>query len=698
MLRHFALFVVLGLVTACGGGGSTGGSPVAVALRFITEPSGAAAGVQISPTVRVAAVDDDGGVVAGYSGVITLALIAGAPGVELTGTATAAPVAGIASFPTAAVNLAGSGFHLVATASGLQSATSVAFAIAGPHLAFAGIPVGAPVGEALTGVEVEARDAQGQLVADFSGEITVALFSQVAGAVLGGTATLSAVGGRATFTDLSVSKPALEYRLVAATAGFGGATSAAFAVTLPPATTLAFSPGPAATMAGHRFPVITIEARDSRGERAISYGGTITLALAASPGGGALLGTTTAAALAGVATFPDLRITLPGSGYILEASASPQLQPATSDPVDVGPLALVQLSVGEAHTCGVSTAGTGFCWGMGFSGEIGDGQRTSRSVPTAVRSDIVWRKIEASFNTSCGLSTAGAVYCWGLSPVDGSPLNTPQLVSGTMVFDSLSVGGHLCGLTNTGTAYCWGSNGWGQLGDGTMIPRSTPTPVAGGRTFNSISAGTEYTCGVTTAGAAYCWGLNSSGQVGDGTSDQRLVPAAVAGGLTFRVVRAGSFHTCGITTDGAAYCWSGSGAAYLGGSNLGASPPVPVTGGLVFTDIDVGTTHTAGAERHTCAVVTGGSVYCWGESGDGNLGDGTARPFVRESPGPVSGSHTYSAITAGANSATPSVPRHTCALTTSGAAMCWGSNNNGQLGDGTSTLRTTPTAVVGSIP
>jgi hypothetical protein len=680
-----ALFLVLGLIPGCGGGGSTGESPVAVALQFLTEPSAAVAGAQISPAVRVAAVGDDGAVVAGYSGVISLGLSGGAPGAELVGTASASAVAGTATFPSAAVDLPGSGFQLVATASGLQPATSVAFAIAGPHLAFVGVPVGSDVGEPLSGVVVEARDAEGQLVTDFSGEIAVALSSPIAGAVLAGTATLSAVGGRATFTDLSVSKPGSGYKLVAAAIGFTDATSAAFAMGYPPATMLAFSPGPSGTMAHHRFPSITVEARDARGELATSYNGTVTIALKDSPAGGALLGTTTGPAFLGIAHFPDLRITLPGSGYTLEASASPQLQPATSGPIDIEPFALVQLSAASEHTCGVSAEGAGFCWGLGVS------------APTPVPGNIAWRKIEASFNTSCGLSTAGSVYCWGLSPVDGQPSATPKLESGTVVFDSLSLGGHLCGLS-AGTAYCWGSNGWGELGDGTMIPRMTPTPVSGGRTFKSISAGTGYSCGVTTVGAAFCWGYNSAGQVGDGSFDQRLVPSPVIGGLTFTLVRAGSFHTCGIATSGAAYCWYGSGGSHLGGSVLGASPPVPVSGGLTFTDIAVGTTHTAGGERHTCAVATGGGVYCWGANGEGNLGDGTTSLIARETPGPVSGSHTYRVVATGENIATPYVPRHTCALTTTGAPMCWGTNSSSQLGDGTTTPRFIPTAVVGSVP
>jgi alpha-tubulin suppressor-like RCC1 family protein len=298
------------------------------------------------------------------------------------------------------------------------------------------------------------------------------------------------------------------------------------------------------------------------------------------------------------------------------------------------------------------------------------------------------------------------VYCWGRSPVDGTPSTTPRLVSGAMVFDSLTVGGHLCGLTGSGSAYCWGTTGWGspgwgnndwgQLGDGTFASRTTPTAVAGGLTFQSLSAGTEYTCGVTTAGAAYCWGYNGSGELGDGTVQERPVPTAVIGGLTFRFVRSATSHACGITTDGSAYCWYGSGGAHLGGSILSSSPPVPVSGGLTFTDIDVSTTHSS-HERHSCAIA-GGSAYCWGQSGDGNLGDGSTRPFERVAPGLVSGPHVYAAITTGTNSAGDFRPRHTCALTTLGAVLCWGSNESGQVGDGSFSPRTTPTAVVGSVP
>ena len=119
---------------------------------------------------------------------------------------------------------------------------------------------------------------------------------------------------------------------------------------------------------------------------------------------------------------------------------------------------------------------------------------------------------------------------------------------------------YTCGITTDYRAYCWGLNS-GALGDGTMLLRTTPVPVAGHLSLRQVSAGDGHTCAVSTDNRAYCWGYNGSGELGNGTQsvDPQLTPVAVVGQLQFRQVSAGGSHTCGVTTDNRAFCWGRGG-------------------------------------------------------------------------------------------------------------------------------------------
>jgi alpha-tubulin suppressor-like RCC1 family protein len=225
----------------------------------------------------------------------------------------------------------------------------------------------------------------------------------------------------------------------------------------------------------------------------------------------------------------------------------------------------------------------------------------------------------------------------------------------------------------------------GQSGTATVTVASLPSLV-----FAGVSAGGLHTCGLTTGGAAYCWGDNFFYQLGAGsTALGSTTPLPVAGGLTFASVRAGSFHSCGLTTGGAAYCWGRNTAGELGNgsTNFGSSVPVPVSGGLSFTAVSAGLDFApanAGV-AHSCGLTTSGAAYCWGGNSRGQLGNGsTASSSV---PVLVSGGLNFVAVSAGDG--------FTCGLTTSGAAYCWGGNSFGELGIGSTADSPTPALVVG---
>jgi alpha-tubulin suppressor-like RCC1 family protein len=254
-------------------------------------------------------------------------------------------------------------------------------------------------------------------------------------------------------------------------------------------------------------------------------------------------------------------------GQLGDGTTTQRLTPAAVQ----GSLVFTALTAGGQHTCGVASAGAPYCWGNNDNGEIGDGTSlTNRLTPVAVQGGLAFTALSAGFQHTCGVTSAGAAYCWGLN-INGQLGNgtasqrvtTPNAVGG--VFTVVTAGYyHTCGLTTAGAAFCWGSNSNGQLGDGTTNQRPSPVLVQGGLVFTAVSAGSSHTCGLTNAGAVYCWGLNGSGQLGDGTTTQRLTPVAVQGGLVFAALSAGGFHTCGMTGAGAAYCWGDNSTASLG--------------------------------------------------------------------------------------------------------------------------------------
>jgi alpha-tubulin suppressor-like RCC1 family protein len=302
-----------------------------------------------------------------------------------------------------------------------------------------------------------------------------------------------------------------------------------------------------------------------------------------------------------------------------------------------------QVTAGFYHTCAITTDDRAFCWGRNAHGQLGLGTFRDRSVPTAVVGGLQFRQVSAGDRHTCGATLADRAYCWGRG--DNGRLGdgtigedferpAPAAVVGGLRFSRVSAGfDHSCGVTTANRAYCWGVNTFGQLGTLEFLSSgssASPVAVAGGRSFNRISAGREFSCAVTTGNRAFCWGNGRVGQVGDGKNFLRFTPRAVTGGLLFRGVSAGGAHACAVTTDNRAYCWGLNVNGQLGNGtdSFRQLSPGPVVGGLEFRQVEAG-----GA--HTCGVTTGDRAYCWGWNGEGRLGDGTTTQ--RSTPVPVGG-------------------------------------------------------------
>ena len=260
---------------------------------------------------------------------------------------------------------------------------------------------------------------------------------------------------------------------------------------------------------------------------------------------------------------------------------------------------------------------------------------------------MLGRRLMVGENAACALDRQGAVHCWGantdfleygVSALDITSQRTPVAVPvPPLTSFANGVGTHFCGLKDA-TALCWARGGFGQLGRGTVgATGNAAAPVAGGQRWREISVSRLSTCGIAEDDTAYCWGTNQRGEIGVDTVPLRsltLAPRAVLNGdFRFRHIAAGWLHACGITTDG--------------------------------------------------------QTFCWGDNVVGQLGNGTADTLPRRIPTLVAGGHAFTRLALSA--------KHSCGIAADGFTYCWGNNQFGQLGDGTTTDRHVPTRVAGNV-
>ncbi len=317
-------------------------------LAFGVQPGTAVADHQIAPAVRIQAVDAFGNLASTFTGNVAVALGNNSAGAALDGTSPVAAVAGIATFFDLSIRKAGTGYTLTASSAGFSPVTSTAFDVSpgvATQLAFTMQPATAVAGQAMApAVQVTALDPAGNPVPSFTGTVTVAFGNNPGGGPLGGTTSVAAAGGVASFGDLTVIKASTGYWLTATASGLSKATSGDFAVTPAAATQLVFSVQPRTALADHQIaPAVRVQALDAFGTVATSFAGTVGVALASTPGGGKLAGTTPVAAVGGAAAFFDLSIDRTGTGYTIVASAS-GVGSVTSTPFDITPGSATQLA------------------------------------------------------------------------------------------------------------------------------------------------------------------------------------------------------------------------------------------------------------------------------------------------------------------------------------------------------------------
>jgi prepilin-type N-terminal cleavage/methylation domain-containing protein len=271
-------------------------------------------------------------------------------------------------------------------------------------------------------------------------------------------------------------------------------------------------------------------------------------------------------------------------------------------------------------------------------------------------------------------------------------LNNALFTAALPYFTRIFIGGmadHVCGLKSDNKLYCWGSNYHGELGFTTTYGTNyQPKPVNSDTTpWLEVGLGNDISCGIKINGLLYCWGNSSQGSIGDGLPGfYRVVPTLVSGGFTDWKKVSSSMTVCairGASGVGVAYCWGENNYGQIGdGTTVQRNVPTLVSGG--FTDwIEISSTR-----HNACGIRSTGELYCWGRNHYGQIGDGTSTD--RSTPTLVSGGFTdWTQLSVRGGGV--------CGIRATGELYCWGINNRGQIGDGTSTDRSTPTLVSGGL-
>jgi alpha-tubulin suppressor-like RCC1 family protein len=359
----------------------------------------------------------------------------------------------------------------------------------------------------------------------------------------------------------------------------------------------------------------------------------------------------------------------------------------------------VQVSAGPwAHfTCALLAGDEVRCWGSNIYGQLGDETTDDRNVPVSLQGLAEGTEIE-SLTTGgrhvCILVPTGGIMCWGLG--DSGQLGDGVAGGNHMSFTPVEVigipdgwrqvsGGYLytCAVQEDDGAYCWGKNDHGQLGTGTYDDSALPVEVTGLTGVAAIKGGCYHTCAIDLSGGVLCWGRNTHGQLGNAAAgDYSLVPVSVEG-ISERAsaVVLGTLHTCALLENGSVMCWGENEFGQLGiGEAEGGPVPVQVEG--LPSTVQV----IATAYEHTCAILEGGDMMCWGHNDEGQVGDGTVGDS-RSPPVSVAG------LSLGVVSMAPGA-FHTCVVLEDTTVWCWGHNVYGEVGDGTWDSSAEPVMVV----
>ncbi|HRI14167.1 MAG TPA: hypothetical protein PLX89_14320 [Verrucomicrobiota bacterium] len=327
-------------------------------------------------------------------------------------------------------------------------------------------------------------------------------------------------------------------------------------------------------------------------------------------------------------------------------------------------------------------------WGMNSSGGLGDGTKTNRAFPTKIGGDTRWTFVaQGSAHHSAAVDRDGVLWTWGDNSFgqlgDGTVESryVPQPVDGR--WRAVATGRwHTLAVREDGTLWAWGRNREGQLGDGSTTSRRTPVQIESGERWRTVAAGDQHSLAIRSDDTLWAWGGNKYGQLGDNTSRERSTPVEIAPSERWLTVAAGPNHSLGLRSDRSLWAWGENSRGQLGNnSRVDRFGPILIEPSERWTAISAGGIYLG--EGHSAAVRIDGTLWVWGDNEEGQLGDGTTQRKL--TPTNVRADDRWLAVSAGG--------RRILALRSDGTLWNWGENWDSLLGDGTATLQTIPMIV-----
>jgi alpha-tubulin suppressor-like RCC1 family protein/predicted metalloprotease len=395
--------------------------------------------------------------------------------------------------------------------------------------------------------------------------------------------------------------------------------------------------------------------------------------------------------------------------------------PINEIPLNIGET-ITSVSLGRIHSAAITSEGRVFTWGSYGFGKLDDGTFTGNNIPTEITSQFNLNGGETITSVSLGgihsaaITSEGRLFTWGYNYIYGqlgdgttTSRSTPKEISSQFSLNTgetitnVSLGEvHSSAITSEGRVFTWGYNAYGQLGDGTTTKRYTPTEITSQfnlskrETIKSVSLGRSHSSAITSEGRVFTWGDNYSSQLGDGTTSKRYTPTEITSQFnlskreTIKSVSLGSSHSSAITSEGRVFTWGYNFYGQLGdGTTLNSrSTPTEITSQFNLSKRETIKSVSLGSS-HSSVITSEGRIFTWGLNDFGQLGDGTKTYR-----------YTRTEITSQFNLNTGETiiqvslgDRHSSAITSEGRVFTWGNNEYGQLGDGTTTKRYTPTEI-----